>query len=221
MAPLEKTDPLLVCVDADVLIAVLLSRTRAGQLGSLPADWTSRLGCARTGIACRSAATHDRAGEELALFEVQGSNIRADKFDSIAVENGVVYWTTQGNVAADGTFALTTIGLPPREGVVPGHHKVWFEMPPTQRPRLTPGERAEMSQEEQEKWDARRGAGQHDVTLVPANFDAASAGHLRPSVIFPLPAIRSGMWSVAWPPGMARGSMAARQPTVKPTTCTS
>jgi hypothetical protein len=59
----------------------------------------------------------------------------------------------RGTVAEDGTFSLISIGIEPQEGAVIGPHKVVFEMPPTQRPRLSAEDREGMSLEEQKKWD--------------------------------------------------------------------
>lgn len=54
----------------------------------------------------------------------------------------------RGTVGADGTFTLTSIGMPAAPGAVIGRHKIAFEMPPTQRPTLPAGERANMTPEE-------------------------------------------------------------------------
>src|SRR5689334_19333070 len=60
----------------------------------------------------------------------------------------------RGTVAADGTFSLTTIGIRPAPGAVTGKHRVSFEMPPTSRPVLLPGEKAAMSADEIKKVEA-------------------------------------------------------------------
>jgi hypothetical protein len=59
-----------------------------------------------------------------------------------------------GVVAEDGTFTLTTIGMPPAPGVVTGRHRVTFEMPPTRRPVLPADDRATMSPEEAKQVEA-------------------------------------------------------------------
>src|SRR6478736_4044986 len=48
----------------------------------------------------------------------------------------------RGEVAADGTFTLTTIGIPPIAGAVTGRHKITFEMPTGIRPVLPAGDKA-------------------------------------------------------------------------------
>jgi hypothetical protein len=60
----------------------------------------------------------------------------------------------RGTVEADGTFSLTTIGIPPTPGAVVGKHKVAFEMPPTRRPSLPAEDRAGMTPEEIKKVEA-------------------------------------------------------------------
>jgi hypothetical protein len=57
----------------------------------------------------------------------------------------------RGEVAADGTFSLTTIGIPPKPGAVTGRHKITFEMPTGVRPVLPPGDKANMTPEEIQK----------------------------------------------------------------------
>ena len=59
-----------------------------------------------------------------------------------------------GVVGEDGTFKLTTIGIPEAPGVVTGRHKVAFEMPPTRRPTLSADDRAAMTPEEIKKNEA-------------------------------------------------------------------
>ena len=60
----------------------------------------------------------------------------------------------RGTVQADGTFTLTTIGIPPKPGVVTGRHKVAFEMPPTRRPTLSAEDKANMTPDEIKKNEA-------------------------------------------------------------------
>ncbi len=60
----------------------------------------------------------------------------------------------RGTVESDGTFTLTTIGIPPRPGAVVGKHKVAFEMPPTRRPTLPAEDRASMTPDEAKKVEA-------------------------------------------------------------------
>jgi hypothetical protein len=60
----------------------------------------------------------------------------------------------RGTVNDDGTFSLTTIGIPPTPGAVTGRHNVAFEMPPTRRPTLTAEDKANMTPEEIQKNEA-------------------------------------------------------------------
>jgi hypothetical protein len=60
----------------------------------------------------------------------------------------------RGTVQDDGGFTLTTIGIPPRPGVVTGRHKVAFEMPPTRRPTLSEADKANMTPDEIKKNEA-------------------------------------------------------------------
>jgi hypothetical protein len=53
----------------------------------------------------------------------------------------------RGVIGEDGTFHLTTYGKTPETGVVSGRHTVSFEMPPTKRPVLTPGDREALGPE--------------------------------------------------------------------------
>lgn len=59
-----------------------------------------------------------------------------------------------GVVGEDGSFKLTTIGIPEAPGVILGRHRVTFEMPPTKRPVLPAGDRANMTPEEIKKNEA-------------------------------------------------------------------
>lgn len=54
----------------------------------------------------------------------------------------------RGTVHEDGTFSLTTIGIPPKSGAVAGRHNVGFEMPPTRRPTVSAEDKANMTPEE-------------------------------------------------------------------------
>ena len=54
----------------------------------------------------------------------------------------------RGTVGDDGTFSLTTIGIPPTPGAVTGRHSVAFEMPPTRRPSLSAEDKANMTPDE-------------------------------------------------------------------------
>jgi len=60
----------------------------------------------------------------------------------------------RGEVAADGTFTLTTIGIPPRPGAVTGPHRVSFEMPTGRRPSLSAEDKANMTPDEIKKIEA-------------------------------------------------------------------
>jgi hypothetical protein len=60
----------------------------------------------------------------------------------------------RGTINDDGTFSLTTIGIPPTPGAVTGRHNVAFEMPPTRRPSLTAEDKANMTPEEIQKNEA-------------------------------------------------------------------
>jgi hypothetical protein len=60
----------------------------------------------------------------------------------------------RGEVAADGTFSLTTIGIPPKPGAVTGPHRVTFEMPTGRRPTLSAEDRANMTADEIKKNEA-------------------------------------------------------------------
>jgi hypothetical protein len=60
----------------------------------------------------------------------------------------------RGEVAADGTFTLTTIGIRPAPGAVTGRHRVTFEMPTGRRPALSAEDKANMSPEEIKKNEA-------------------------------------------------------------------
>src|SRR5687768_18242143 len=60
----------------------------------------------------------------------------------------------RGTINEDGTFSLTTIGIPPTPGAVTGRHNVTFEMPPTRRPMLTAEDKANMTPEEIQKNEA-------------------------------------------------------------------
>jgi hypothetical protein len=53
----------------------------------------------------------------------------------------------RGVVAEDGTFHLVTTGKTHEPGVVNGRHSVSFEMPPTKRPVLTPGDKQALGPE--------------------------------------------------------------------------
>src|SRR3954464_13976397 len=54
----------------------------------------------------------------------------------------------RGEVAADGTFSLTTIGMPPKVGAVTGPHRVTFEMPTGRRPALSAEDKTNMTSDE-------------------------------------------------------------------------
>jgi len=60
----------------------------------------------------------------------------------------------RGDVAADGTFTLTTIGIPPKPGAVTGPHRVTFEMPSGRRPALSAEDKANMTPDEIKKIEA-------------------------------------------------------------------
>lgn len=60
----------------------------------------------------------------------------------------------RGEVAADGAFTLTTIGIPPRSGAVTGPHRVTFEMPSGRRPSLSGEDKANMKPDEIKKIEA-------------------------------------------------------------------
>jgi hypothetical protein len=60
----------------------------------------------------------------------------------------------RGEVAADGTFTLTTIGIPPKPGAVTGPHRVTFEMPTGRRPALSAEDKANMTPDEIKKIEA-------------------------------------------------------------------
>jgi len=60
----------------------------------------------------------------------------------------------RGEVAADGTFTLTTIGIPPKPGVVTGPHRVTFEMPSGRRPSLSAEDKSNMTPDEIKKIEA-------------------------------------------------------------------
>jgi len=60
----------------------------------------------------------------------------------------------RGEVAADGTFTLTTIGIPPKSGAVTGPHRVTFEMPSGRRPTLSADDKANMTPDEIKKNEA-------------------------------------------------------------------
>lgn len=63
----------------------------------------------------------------------------------------------RGTVDDNGNFTLSTIariGEEPQPGVVAGRHRVAFEMPPTERPKLLEGEKEQMSTEEIQKLEA-------------------------------------------------------------------
>jgi hypothetical protein len=60
----------------------------------------------------------------------------------------------RGEVAADGTFSLTTIGIPPKPGAVAGPHRITFEMPTGRRPTLSGEDKANMTPEEIKKNEA-------------------------------------------------------------------
>jgi hypothetical protein len=60
----------------------------------------------------------------------------------------------RGEVGADGTFTLTTIGIPPKPGAVAGPHRITFEMPTGIRPTLAPGDKANMTPDEIKKIEA-------------------------------------------------------------------
>jgi hypothetical protein len=60
----------------------------------------------------------------------------------------------RGEVAADGTFTLTTIGIPPKSGAVTGRHRITFEMPTGIRPVLASGDKANMTPDEIKKIEA-------------------------------------------------------------------
>jgi hypothetical protein len=47
----------------------------------------------------------------------------------------------RGVIGEDGSFRLMTYGKTPEKGVVSGRHTLTFEMPPTKRPVLTPGDK--------------------------------------------------------------------------------
>ena len=64
---------------------------------------------------------------------------------------------SRGAVAADGTFTVSTVATlstPSEPGAIIGTHRVTFQMPPTATPRLTPGEKADMSAAEIKKLEA-------------------------------------------------------------------
>ncbi|HEY2412483.1 MAG TPA: hypothetical protein VGI40_09590 [Pirellulaceae bacterium] len=60
----------------------------------------------------------------------------------------------RGEVGADGTFSLTTIGIPPKPGAVTGPHRITFEMPTGRRPALSGEDKANMTPEEIKKNEA-------------------------------------------------------------------
>ncbi len=60
----------------------------------------------------------------------------------------------RGEVGADGTFTLTTIGIPPRRGAVTGPHRITFEMPTGRRPALSADDKASMTPDEIKKIEA-------------------------------------------------------------------
>ncbi len=60
----------------------------------------------------------------------------------------------RGEVGADGSFTLTTIGIPPKAGAVTGPHRVTFEMPTGVRPTLPAGDKANMTPDEIKKIEA-------------------------------------------------------------------
>jgi hypothetical protein len=60
----------------------------------------------------------------------------------------------RGEVAADGSFKLTTIGIPPKPGAVTGPHRVTFEMPTGRRPALSAEDKSNMTPDEIKKIEA-------------------------------------------------------------------
>src|SRR3954468_1160518 len=54
----------------------------------------------------------------------------------------------RGEIRADGTFTLTTIGIPPKPGAVTGPHRITFGMPTGRRPTLSGEDKANMTAEE-------------------------------------------------------------------------
>src|SRR5262245_19993678 len=60
----------------------------------------------------------------------------------------------RGEVAADGTFTLTTIGISPKPGAVTGPHRVSFEMPTGRRTALSADDQANMTPDEIKKNEA-------------------------------------------------------------------
>jgi len=60
----------------------------------------------------------------------------------------------RGTVSEDGSFTLTSIGMPPSPGAVMGRHRVAFEMPPTKRPTLSGEDKANMTPDEIKKVEA-------------------------------------------------------------------
>src|SRR4029079_4816660 len=60
----------------------------------------------------------------------------------------------RGEVGADGTFTLTTIGIPPKPGAVAGPHRITFEMPTGRRPALSAEDKSNMTPDEIKKIEA-------------------------------------------------------------------
>jgi hypothetical protein len=60
----------------------------------------------------------------------------------------------RGEVRADGTFTLTTIGIPPKAGAVAGPHRITFEMPTGRRPSLSAEDKSNMRPDEIKKVEA-------------------------------------------------------------------
>jgi hypothetical protein len=77
-----------------------------------------------------------------------------DDSDATGRKRGNPGREARGEVAADGTFSLTTIGIPPKPGAVTGPHTVTFEMPTGRRPALSGEDKANMTPDEIKKIEA-------------------------------------------------------------------
>ena len=60
----------------------------------------------------------------------------------------------RGEVGADGTFTLVTIGMPAAPGAVTGRHRVSFELPTGIRPTLPAGDKTNMTPDEIKRIEA-------------------------------------------------------------------
>ena len=119
--------------------------------------WTTT--CAALGLA---AATLGCSESEYALLDITG---RVQSCEGKPAAGGTIVFSpvddpastgrpkgqpgreARGVVADDGTFHLVTHGKTFEEGVVSGRHTISFEMPPTKRPVLTPGDKEALGPE--------------------------------------------------------------------------